>query len=114
MIALSHAARPPKCLAQSLNDFLDLHSEELRLELRGAGSTPVFGEEKEGGELKQGKHRQGMSEVVERVEDREFSQRVHSIYQEFLAVVQGNLEGGGCPSFCHEDCLYATCSCLRA
>lgn len=111
VIALTRP-RPPqkktKHRPQSLNDFLDHHSEELRLELRRADSPPVSEEERGGGGVKQDKH--GQEDLGETTSEREegeqksgycengeFSQRVHSIYQEFLAVVQGNLEGKGTP-----------------
>lgn len=90
---------------QSLNDFLDLHSEELRLELRRADSSPVSGEGKGAGGLKQDRcgedsgettaerRGEGRQEEPGSAENDGFSHRVHSIYQEFLEVVQGNLEG---------------------
>ena len=81
---------------------MDLHSEELRLELRRARSPLMPGEKEEAGGLPQDKRGQGSREPTERGEDARgpgfenggFSHRVHSIYQEFLDVVQGNLEGG--------------------
>lgn len=64
----------------------------------------MSGERGKAGGLKEDKHGQDSGEPTERwgggeeqgepgVEDGGFSHRVHCIYQEFLAVVQGNLEG---------------------
>jgi len=59
-------------IPQSLNDFLELYSDELRRELQ---------------------REEGVRAPRKTGDDEEFSQRIHAIYQEFLAVVQDNLEG---------------------
>eukprot|EP00752_Nemacystus_decipiens_P007331 g6559.t1 len=82
-------------LEESLNDFLELHSEELRLELHRAEPPPRPGKGRNtGGQGKPDKYGQGVNVTTDGggQGQREFSHRVHSIYQDFLAFVQGNLE----------------------
>lgn len=56
---------------KDLNDFFDLHAEELKNELRGSSE----------------------SEKPAPPEKGEYGLRVHELYQDFLKVVQCNLEG---------------------
>lgn len=76
---------------QNLNDFFELHSEELRNDLsrrrRGSlGSAGAGGEEDP----------ENNSIKTANANDGEFSLRIHELYQEFLHVVQANLEGAWC------------------
>ena len=78
--------------AQNLNDFFELHSEELRNDLlrRRRGSLGSAGagagdEESTEDNTKNVNTNHG-----------EFSLRIHELYREFLRVVQANLEGR-CP-----------------
>lgn len=94
---------------QALNDFLERHSEELRLELGREDSLPSP-EETEGLEQEEGQkeaewgerggaEQENKSDLEEEgrqepsFEDGEFSERVHELYREFLRVVTANLEG---------------------
>ncbi|CBN76717.1 hypothetical protein Esi_0000_0520 [Ectocarpus siliculosus] len=91
------------CLEENLNDFLEQHSEELVLELRRVDSSrsPVEQEgleheakrEELGGE-KQEEASMARGEGAEGYQDGDghFSQRVHELYQEFLKILQSNLE----------------------
>eukprot|EP00904_Undaria_pinnatifida_P012122 jgi/Undpi1/803/HiC_scaffold_10.g04267.m1 len=74
-------------LEENLNDFFELHSEELRNDLsrrrRGSlGSAGAGGEEDP----------ENNSIKTANANDGEFSLRIHELYQEFLHVVQANLE----------------------
>ncbi|CAN0130196.1 unnamed protein product [Ectocarpus sp. 12 AP-2014] len=91
------------CLEENLNDFLEQHTEELVLELRredSLGSTVEHqGLEQEAKREEQGGEKQeeactATGEGVEGYQDGEghFSQRVHELYQEFLKILQSNLE----------------------
>ncbi|CAM9173253.1 unnamed protein product [Ectocarpus sp. 6 AP-2014] len=91
------------CLEENLNDFLEQHSEELVFELRREDSSrsPVEQEglehdakrEELGGE-KQEEASMARGEGAEGYQDGDghFSQRVHELYQEFLKILQSNLE----------------------
>ncbi|CAM9561325.1 unnamed protein product, partial [Hapterophycus canaliculatus] len=92
-------------LEENLNDFLELHSEELKLEFRREDALSSLEEraeseqekigvlERKGQEEQEG---EGEGEVgderVQGFHGGEFSQRAHELYQEFLQVVQANLE----------------------
>ncbi|CAN0337506.1 unnamed protein product, partial [Ectocarpus fasciculatus] len=85
----------------NLNDFLEQHSEELVLELRREDSSShvehegleqeakreVLGEEKREEARARGEGAEGSQDG-----DGHFSQRVHELYQEFLKILQSNLE----------------------
>ncbi|CAM9235945.1 unnamed protein product [Ectocarpus sp. 4 AP-2014] len=93
-------------LEENLNDFLEQHSEELVLELRREDSSRSTVEhegleqeakrEELGGE-KQEEASMARGEGAEDYQDGDghlshFSQRVHELYQEFLKIMQSNLE----------------------
>ncbi|CAM9412827.1 unnamed protein product, partial [Ectocarpus sp. 13 AM-2016] len=88
---------------QNLNDFLEQHTEELVLELRredSSRSTVEYqGLEQEAKRKEQEGEKQeeactATGEGEEGYQDGEghFSQRVHELYQEFLKILQSNLE----------------------
>lgn len=89
-------------MLQNLNDFLELHSEELRLEFHREEASSSLEDRAESDpedtgvveqHLKREEEGKALYENVPDFDGGRFSLRAHELYQEFLQVVQTNLEG---------------------